>query len=319
MDNYNVSFFGDCNVDVLIPIQELPVKGGCSFSSGATINMGGSSLNVTVASDLLGINCSYISKIGEDMFGSFLSSYLKDRGLNCKYLFSTSQYQTGLTVGLISPDGEKRWIAVRKDVADLHIQKEELKEISTPEAIYISGVAIVEGEESRKTAQYLAKEVSKKNGKVFLDPNIRVPTWNLSESIRGVFDDIYEYVDILIPNEKEIQMLGYSSTIKKSAQNILEKGVDEIWVKRGEEGCTYFTANMEKNFPTQKVKVVDTSGAGDAFDSAIIYSSMAGYNSDFCGRFGNLFAGYNVQRYGTTRALPGKTRIREMIAKIEEK
>jgi len=136
--------FGDCNLDILIPIQELPVKGGCSFSSSVIINHGGGGGNVAVALYKLGFNTTIISKLGKDMFGDSIRKYFEDMGINTKYLYF-GNYSTGLTVGLIFPDGEKRWIAVRGDAADLHIKEKEINEIELFDFLYINGYLKMEG------------------------------------------------------------------------------------------------------------------------------------------------------------------------------
>lgn len=310
--------FGDCNLDILIPIQELPVKGGCSFSSSVIINHGGGGANVAVALYKLGFNITIISKLGKDMFGDFIRKYFEDMGINTKYLYC-GNYSTGLTVGLIFPDGEKRWIAVRGDAADLHIKEKEINEIELLDFLYISGVTVAEGKESRETAIKLAKRVSENGGKVFLDPNLRLPEWKVSQEIKDAFERIFKYVNVFIPNQKELQLLGEDEDIKKSASKILRKGVQEIWVKRGSQGCSYFTKEKHFQLSANEIEVIDTSGAGDAFDAAIIYSILSGFAPEKCGEFAISFTETTVQKIGTTKALPNPTEINKLINIFEDK
>jgi sugar/nucleoside kinase (ribokinase family) len=310
--------FGDCNLDILIPIKELPVKGGCSFSSSVIINHGGGGGNVAVALRKLGFNITIISKLGSDIFGDFIKKYFEDVGIVTKYLYF-SDYSTGLTVGLISPDGEKRWIAVRGDAADLHIKEEEINEIELLNFLYISGVVVAEGKESRETAIKLAKQVFESGGKVFLDPNLRLPEWKISKEIKDAFEHIFKYVNVFIPNQKELQLLGEDEDMKKSASNILQKGVQVIWVKKGNQGCSYFTKEKHFQLPAHEIEVIDTSGAGDAFDAAIIYGTLSGFTPEKCGEFAISFAETTVQKIGTTKALPNPIEINKLINTFEDK
>ena len=310
--------FGDCNLDILIPIKELPVKGGCSFSSSVIINHGGGGGNVAVALHKLGFNITMISKLGKDIFGDFIKKYFEDMGINTKHLYF-SDYSTGLTVGLISPDGEKRWIAVRGDAADLHIKEKEINEIELLNFLYISGVVIAEGKESKETAIKLAERVFKSGGKVFLDPNLRLPEWKISKEIKNAFEHIFKYINVFIPNQKELQLLGEDEDMKKSASNILQKGVQGIWVKKGNQGCSYFTKEKHFQLPAHEIKVIDTSGAGDAFDSAIIYGTLSGFRPEKCGEFAISFAETTVQKIGTTKALPNSIEINKLINIFKDK
>ena len=307
--------FGDCNVDIITPIDEIPVKGGCSFSSEVSIGAGGSTLNTTAALNNLKLPVALISKIGNDSFGNLLIDFLNSMQINTQYIIK-SAFPTGLVLGLVAPDGEKRWIAIRGNAADIHMTKEDIDKLKLPEVLYITGVELVEGKESRETAIEFARMVSKNGGRVFLDPNIRVPTWELDNEVRNAFDRIMPYVEVLLSNEKETQMLGESENLKLSAQSILKKGVDTIWLKLGGKGSAYYTKDCYMEFEPSKVKVVDTSGAGDAFNAAVIYGNITGLSPEQTGAFANMYAGYTVMNFGTTQALPLWPVVEKMIEKV---
>jgi len=313
----NILCFGDCNVDIIIPIKEIPVEGGCSFSSEMSVNMGGSVYNAAVAMNRLKLKPIMISQIGRDLFGTLLCSFLKEQGMTTNHI-KASDYPTGVTVGLVSPGGEKRWISVREKAADIHITEYDTKLLQQSNVLYISGVELVEGKESRETAINMAHQIKKKGGTVFLDPNIRVPIWEIDDDIKAAFERIYPYIDVLIPNEKELELLGNNPNVHESSISILSKGVASIWVKLGGKGCAYYTKNSSITFPANKVEVVDTSGAGDAFNAAVIYGTTTGISAEVTGVFANLFASHIVTKYGTTQALPDDTEIENMITEAKK-
>lgn len=306
--------FGDCNVDIVIPIKEIPVKGGCSFSSEISINMGGSCLNTAVALNRLRIKPILLSKIGNDNFGTLLYNFLNNQEMQVEYI-QTSNLPTGVVVGLVSPDGEKRWISVRGNAADIHMTQYDDKLLQQNNVLYLSGVELVEGIESREMATDLARQIKGKGGRVFLDPNIRVPTWKIDATVKTAFEKIYPYVDVLLPNKKELELLGDHSNLEESARLIMSKGVASIWLKLGGDGCACFTQNSCLTFPENKVEVIDTSGAGDAFNAAVIYGIITGLSPEATGTFANLFASFTVTKYGTTQALPSSSEIDSMIVK----
>lgn len=307
--------FGDCNVDIITPINEIPVKGGCAFSSKVSIGAGGSTLNTAVALNNLKLPVSLMSKIGNDIFGNLLIDSLSNKQINTQHIIK-STYPTGLVIGLVDPDGERRWIAVRGNAADIHITKDDISEFELPDVLYITGVELVEGKESRETAIELAHMVNENGGHVFLDPNIRVSTWDLDVDVKNAFEKIMPYIEVLLSNEKELEMLGESQDLKLSAQHILDKGIGSIWIKLGGKGSVYCTKDCYLQFEPAKVKAVDTSGAGDAFNAAIIYGSINGFSHRQIGIFANMYAGYTVTRFGTTQALPAYETVKNMLAKV---
>jgi len=311
--------FGDCNLDIIIPIREIPVKGGCSFSSEVSINMGGSGLNTAVALNRLRLKPILLSKIGNDNFGTLLYDFLKNQEMQVDYI-ETSDLPTGVVVGLVAPDGEKRWISVRGNAADIHMTKFDDMLLQQNNVLYLSGVELVEGKESREIAIDLARQIKGKGGLVFLDPNIRVPTWKIDTEIKAAFKKIYQYVDVLLPNKKELEMMGGHSNLNldEKAKFIMSMGVASIWLKLGGEGCAFYTQNGRLTFPENKVEVVDTSGAGDAFNAAVIYGIVTGMSSEATGAFANFFASFTVTKYGTTQALPNSSEIDSMILKAQE-
>ncbi len=310
--------FGDCNVDLVVPVDEMPVKGGCAFSAEMSVNVGGSMINTAAALASLQVPVGIVTKIGNDHFGNMAAGFLKEKNIGTKYLMK-STYPTGIAFALVENDGEKRWIAIRKKAADIHITTSETDRINVPENLFITGVELVEGKESRESAIFFAEKVKAGGGSVFLDPNIRIPVWELDEEIRGAFEKIFPYIDVLLANEIEIDMLGFRKEPEKAAHSVLEKGVRSVWVKLGEKGSIYVDSEKTLYFDPVKVKVVDTCGAGDAFNAAVIFGSVNGWKTEQTGLFANRYAGYTVGKQGSTSSLPRQDEVRHMMEGISEK
>lgn len=304
---------GDCNVDMIIPIQSLPVKGGCGFSENCKTDAGGTMINTATALKRLGVRALPLSKIGADLFGDMILSHLADQDIPAEMILRSERHQTGLVVGLVEPDGEKRWISVRLGAADIHLTCEELLSFELPKALFITGVVINEGVESRYAAVEYARKTRLAGGRVYLDPNIRVPDWQLPRPVVDAFGTVMPYVDVLLANEKELVMLGESEDADEAAETLLRRGASCVWVKLGGKGCRCVSSGGNLSFPPAPVRTLDTSGAGDAFNAAVIYSELMEFDIGQTGRFANLFAGYVVERYGTTAALPTDEEICKML------
>ncbi len=308
----NILCFGECNVDITIPNSEIPEEGYCSFSSDVVMSMGGSVLNTAVALNHLKLKPIIISQLGEDNFGALLYSFLEEQRISTAYIKKT-EYPTGVVVSLISPNGETRHISVRKNAADIHIAEYDPELLKNSNVLYISGVELTEGGESRETAIKMACQVKAKGGMVFLDPNIHLDREGFKDDVRLAFERIYPYTYALLPNEKELLLLGDNLSVHESSLSILSKGVSSIWVKLGEKGCTYYTKNSSITFPTNKVNVINNFCAGDAFNAAVIFSTVSKFSAEATGSFANLFACYIISRPNASQALPDETQIKSMI------
>lgn len=313
----NILCFGDCNVDMIIPIDKMPMEGGCSFGSELTVNMGGDGLNTAVALNRLKLKPIMISQIGKDKFGTILCDFLCGQGIATGYIKATG-FPTGVVVCMVSPNGDKRWISVRRNAADIHIAEYDSELFQQSNLLFISGVMLVEGQESRKTAIRMARQVKERGGRVFLDPSIRIYAPGIEDDVKSAFEMMYPYIDVLIPNEKEIKLLGNNPNVHESVLSVLSKGVASIWVKLGGKGCAYYTKSSSITFPVNKVEVVDTIGAGDAFNAAVIYGIITGFSAKETGIFANLFASHTVAKFGTTDALPNDVDIENMIIEAKK-
>lgn len=313
-----VACLGDCNIDTSVPIKGLPIKGGCTHTDRICRGLGGTMLNVATALCRLGLNAVPLTFLGNDRDGDEVVKYLSENGISDKGIVRCRDYMTGNTIALVEPDGEKYWIAIREKAADLHMRLEaSFQEICREaNALFISGTAINEGEESRFTALGLAKQCHNNGGVVFLDPNLRVLGNKLEQDTMEIFDKILPYVDVLIPNEAEVKMLGDDSDAKAAAVKILDKGVGELWVKCGGRGSFHISKNDYKYFEPKQITAVDTTGAGDSFSAAVIYCNMEQKTMEETGKFANEYAGYVVTRYGSIEAFPEKETIKEIRKKI---
>lgn len=116
---------------------------------------------------------------------------------------------------------------------------------------------------------------------------------------------------VLFLNRNEVRMLtgeGY----QKGSKILLRKGADIVTVKLGNKGC-YVTDGEERHLiEPYKVKVVDTTGAGDAFCAGFLYGLMKNKDLDECGRLGNFVASRCITKTGAREGLPKVSDLREM-------
>ena len=107
-----------------------------------------------------------------------------------------------------------------------------------------------------------------------------------------------------MPNAFELELLTGETDYCKGADFMIEMGVKIVAVKLGGQGC-YVTDGQERlRIEPFKVKVVDTTGAGDAFCAGFLYGLINSKSLYECGRLGNFVASRSVTAMGARAGLP---------------
>ena len=108
----------------------------------------------------------------------------------------------------------------------------------------------------------------------------------------------------MMPNSGELELLTGESDYCRGAKFLLEKGVKIVAVKLGAKGC-YVTDGKESHVVKPfKVRVVDTTGAGDAFCAGFLYGLIKGKDLSWCGKAGNFLASRCIMEMGARTGLP---------------
>jgi len=108
---------------------------------------------------------------------------------------------------------------------------------------------------------------------------------------------------VVLLSEHELALLT-GSGLEEGAEALLAEGVEIVAVKLGERGCYVTDGRNSFTQPAYRVKVVDTTGAGDAFNAGFIYGLRQGRSLPDCSRLGNRLASYCIQERGARAGLP---------------
>jgi ribokinase len=176
------------------------------------------------------------------------------------------------------------------------------------EAVFGSRLIITQLEIPVSTVKTIAD--NKKAGNTFiLNPSPIDPDQD--------YDEILKKVDILIPNEIEAAQLSGTgikskAEIKKAAEKLIEKGVKNLVITLGEDGAMVFNEMTSEHIPPEKVKAVDSEGAGDVFTGAFVYFYSKTPDILRSASFANKIASISVTRYGAQKSIPTTHEIKEI-------
>ncbi|HNW56578.1 MAG TPA: adenosine kinase [Bacteroidales bacterium] len=267
---------------------------------------GGSAANTIHGLAMLGLETGYIGSIGKDDIGDFFERDLKNAHINTFLLRRDSP--TGTAIALVSPDSERTFAthlgaAVEMEAADLNPD-----DFRNFQILYIEGYQI-----TNKPLVVKACQIAKENNmKIALD----LASYNVVEAFLSDFKEIIEkYVDIVFANEEEAKSFtgmapedSLNSISKLCEVAVVKVGSEGSWIKRGEEVV---------RIGTPKVKVKDTTGAGDLYASGFLYGYSKNQNLELCGQYGSILAGNVIEIVGARMSQDRWDKIRKSISKIE--
>ncbi|RLE62330.1 MAG: hypothetical protein DRJ38_09815 [Thermoprotei archaeon] len=276
---------GNVNYDYLIYSIDPPKIDSKIEAYKFLTEAGGSACNFAVAVVKLGVKCGVLGCIGRD--GDWLLRRLRERGVNTSTIFKIKEEVSGRVFVIVDQKGNRTMIAYKG--ANKHLKPEVFEKIniSIYEHIHFSGceIGIV-----RK-----ALELKDRDEKTLsYDPGSTI----MRKYSREVMNCL-KFLDYLFVNEEEFNYFLKKNLIKDLGE-IFERSekIRYIFVKRGSAGSTAISKNSEVFCPAFKVKVVDTTGAGDAFNAGVLVGLKRGLSVKEALLLGNAVAALKIMKEG---------------------
>lgn len=295
MNREGILVIGSANMDLVISTERFPNPGETIFGKKFDMFPGGKGANQAVCCAMLGSKTFFIGKMGSDDFCKRISLNLKQAGVELQHLLIDDIESTGTALITVDKTGENKIIVIPGSNMKLSQSDiEQKKNIFSQVKVVIAQLEIPL-DTVVKTAT-LAKE----NETTFiLNP---APALELPEKL-------FPFVDYLTPNETELEILSgitinNEASIEKAARILLKKGIKNVIVTIGERGAILVNNDRKETFPANKVKVVDTTGAGDAFNGALAFALSNGEDIDKAIHLANLVASHCITKMGAQSSMP---------------
>ena len=167
MERKKIVVVGSTNMDMVVKTNHIPVPGETVLGGSFFMNPGGKGANQSVAVARLGGDISFISKVGNDVFGKQSFQLFNEEGIKTFYIFSDDELPSGVALITVDNEGENSIVVASGANANLFptdFQDEVLNEISEAEII------LMQLEIPMETINFVARYAASKNIKVILDP-----------------------------------------------------------------------------------------------------------------------------------------------------
>lgn len=301
-----ITVLGSFVVDLMSKTPHLPTRGETVFGGPFKLGPGGKGSNQGVAAARAGAEVTMITKLGKDEFAEIALKSFRSANMDTQFIFQDDEHETGAALIMVEDGSAENEIVVSigacNYITDAEVQAAE-------EHIKNSKVFLTQLE-TNISAVELGIELAKKHGvKVVLNP----------APVRSIEDDLYKKVDYLTPNEVEAGILSGIKVedvdgARQAAEFFLAKGVQTVVITLGKNGAFIKNSSLEKHIPAFTVtNVVDTTGAGDAFNGGFATALAEGKSIEEAVVFGNAVGALSVTKLGTAPAMPYRNEIEDFL------
>ncbi|TSB47628.1 carbohydrate kinase family protein [Alkalicoccobacillus porphyridii] len=232
---------------------------------------GGAPANVAVGLSRLDVESYFIGAIGDDLIGHFLRKTLVDYGVNIQGLIQTTIAKTPLVFVELAKNGERSFEFLIDHSSDQVLSIDNLNEELFHHAniLHIGSISTIH--KTSRAATHKAIHLAKENGMlVSLDPNLRLSIWPDELSALEQIKALLLTSDIVKLSEEELEFLTDETDEAVAVFKLKDYQIPLLIITKGENGSSFYTDTHKVDIPVYKVDAVDTTGAGDAFVSAVL-------------------------------------------------
>ncbi|MEO6301234.1 MAG: PfkB family carbohydrate kinase [Paracoccaceae bacterium] len=260
---------GSLHYDIVVEADHLPRKDETSVGSRWFPKFGGKGGNQAVSTSLRGVRARMVSALGDDTFGPFLRDRLQTSGVDHSFVATLPGVGSGMSVAIMDANGD--YAATIVSGTNALISPQVLQDAGVWQDV---GLLVLQNEIPEEVNIAAAIEARRRGIKTLLN----------AAPARGMSVQFARLVDILVVNAVEAEMMGAQPIAiladATAAAESLAAHFETVVVTAGSLGLAAWTATDEQfALPAEKVKVVSSHGAGDAFIGALAAEIVRG--SDF--------------------------------------
>ncbi len=304
----SVTVLGTFVVDLTFVAGRGPAMGETVLGDDFRIGPGGKGSNQAVAARRAGAEVALIAKLGRDDFGGSARKLYAAEGISERYLIETADQPTGAASIFVDAASGENAIVI---VAGAGGAITEAEVDAAAEGIAQASVFMTQMEVPHAAAAQ-GLEIAKAHG---------VTTVFNPAPAAAFPGSLYQTVDYLTPNETEAAVLADTpvrdlAEAEAAADRFLAKGVGTAVITLGEHGAFVKSGSVRMHVPAfDSGPVVETTGAGDAFNGAFAAALAEGASAVDAVRFGCAAGALSVTRTGAAASMPRRSEIDTVLAR----
>ena len=295
MKLFDILVAGEINPDLILSGDVIPAFHQTEkLVDAATLTIGSSSAIFACGAACLGLRVAFIGACGDDLFGHFMLSELKKRGVDVSNVIVRADGQTGLSV--ILNQGADRAILTHSGLIGA-LQSSDISNDLLQKARHLHIASYFLQTQLQPGLPGLFRRAQSIGLTTSLDPN-----YDPSEAWLG-FDELLSVTNVFLPNEREAESLSKEANVDLAADRLGSK-VETLGIKLGAEGALGVHKGQNVRVASIPVNVVDTVGAGDSFDAGFLYGYLNGWPPEKSLRLACICGALSTQCEGGTNGQP---------------
>ncbi|HEU4355408.1 MAG TPA: carbohydrate kinase family protein [Actinomycetota bacterium] len=296
MTDLDLLVLGDANPDLILTGDVEPVFGQAEkLVRDAALVVGGSGAIAACAAARLGLRVGFVGVLGDDVFGRFMLEALTERGVDVSRCVTDPDRPTGLSVVLSRPEDRAILTSVGT-IADLRAEMIGDDLLGATRHVHVSSYFLQDA--LRPALPALFERAHAAGAATSVDPN-----WDPAERWDGGLLPVLAQTDIFLPNSVEARAITHIDDADAAARTLAERGAI-VAVKSGQGGGLAVAGDEVVRAGSIPTEVVDTTGAGDAFDAGFLAGRLSGWPLRRCLELAVACGSLSTRALGGTGAQP---------------
>lgn len=266
---------------------------------------GGDTSNFAVSAARQGLSVGHVCRLGSDEFGKSFLDLWEAEGMDNSRVIVEKDAWTAIYIISLMEEGGHDFTYYRAGSAASRFSVDDLDVdyISKAKVFHTSGITLAISKTSRDAALEALKINRESGGLSSFDVNMRAKLWGL-ETARNALSDAFSLSDVVYASMDDMNTLYGLTDMEKAAMHLREMGVGTVVIKHGGKGC--YVSTDEKSFtsPGYKIDVVDSTGAGDAFDGAWVKGMIEGWELEKTASYANAVGALTATGLGAVAPIP---------------
>ncbi|WEV46327.1 PfkB family carbohydrate kinase [Bifidobacterium sp. ESL0690] len=296
---------GDLSIDTYLSVPQLPSEGTTTISQTTSRRPGGNGINQAIGAAKLGHEVALIGNVGSDNESDYLFEAMNRSNIDTSGVRRTHDANTGKSYIFVSPDGDSMISVISGANATLNGRC-----IHDNERLFDNAAYCLIQSEIPADAMIAAADLANAHGAKVI--------FKLSSG-SDLPNELLAKTDIIILNTYELDILQPGkATIRAKAQNLRTQGAKCVIVTQGADGCYLLDETTQRHYDAAPFQSVDTTGAGDAFVSALASYLLYGYELSEAVAIATYAAGFSTTRQGVIDSLIDRFTLDSFIERVQQ-
>jgi sugar/nucleoside kinase (ribokinase family) len=307
---HDVSVIGLYILDVLgRPVSRIPERGGVDFIEEIRLTVAGTAGGTVIDTAKLGLRSLAVGAVGDDEKADWVLLTMQKHGIDTSAMQRLKGVPTSATILNVRPNGERPALHVRGAFDHFDVPPSMYENVFDAPIVHLGGTGLLKKLDGPASLA-LVKEAKRRG---------RIVTFDLiaaNAETAKIVEPLLPYIDYFMPSIEEAKDMSGETTPEDCAAFYLDRGAQCCVFTLGADGAYYAHRDGSRKLsPAYDVKVIDTTGCGDAFDAGFITALHHKMDVDDALRFAQAAAGLVATGLGSDAGIVSFEHTRQVMMK----